>query len=289
MVVDEYRRSLKMPEAEEILDLVIFRPSAFLLVKLLDRLPVTPNGVTIASLLCGLAAAWNFSTGRAPAILAGAIWYAAANVLDCADGQLARLQGSGTFLGRVIDGVADYVSSIAIFAGIGIGLAAVAESRWLLVAAAGISSAAHAIMFDHYQSEFISAARTGENFVRQEIEQFMREIDVLRMAGRSRIKVFILTLYVRYLRVQERIGRRTLDHPRDMTSYRSAHRASIRTWSFLGPTTNRTALIACALWGHVDYYLLAVVVPGNLWLAVACLAQRRSERNAAEPASALPG
>lgn len=280
MLLDEYKRSLKLPEAEEILDLGIFRPSAFVLVKALCRLPVTPNGVTLASLVCGLLAAWNFATGRTGAFLAGAVWYAAANILDCADGQLARLQGSGTSFGRVIDGAADYISSIALFLGIGAGLAARDSPHWWLVAAAALSSGVHAFFFDHYQNEYISAVRTGTRLLGREIGQFEDEIRTLRARGRAWLKVFVLSLYVFYLRLQERVGTPPSASAGDPQSFRSAYRRSIRLWSFLGPTTNRTLLMACALADRVDWYLLAVVSAGNAWLAVASLAQRRSGKGA---------
>ena len=44
-----------MGEAEEILDLIFYRPLALGFVKLIYRLPVTPNQVTYLSLLAGLA------------------------------------------------------------------------------------------------------------------------------------------------------------------------------------------------------------------------------------------
>ena len=119
-LLDEYRRSLKMPAAEERLDLLFYRPVAFVFVKAIYRLPITPNAVTGLSLIAGLISAWEFSVGG---LVAAAAWYAAANILDCSDGQLARLQKSGTPLGRLVDGIADYISSVAIFLGIGFGLA----------------------------------------------------------------------------------------------------------------------------------------------------------------------
>src|SRR5271169_1636711 len=127
MLIDEYKRSLKMPEAEEVFDLLLYRPVAFLFVKAAYCSPITPNQVTFLSMVAGLVAAWFFSTGSA------ALFYAVANILDCSDGQLARLQNSGTLMGRVVDGVADYISSVAIFLSLGIGFARNADPQWLLV------------------------------------------------------------------------------------------------------------------------------------------------------------
>ncbi|HEX9006732.1 MAG TPA: CDP-alcohol phosphatidyltransferase family protein, partial [Bacteroidota bacterium] len=80
-----------MAEAEELLDLIFYRPIAFVFVKLIYRLPITPNQVTFLSLLAGFAAAWCFLPGTPEGFVWAGIWYAVANTLDCGDGMLARL------------------------------------------------------------------------------------------------------------------------------------------------------------------------------------------------------
>ena len=49
------------------------------------------------------------------------MFYLLFNVLDCSDGQLARIKKNGTSVGRLLDGIADYIAAIAIYAGIAIG------------------------------------------------------------------------------------------------------------------------------------------------------------------------
>ena len=274
MIIDEFKRSLKMPEAEEILDLIFYRPLAFLFVKAVYRTPITPNQVTFLSMIAALVGAWYFSVGSTTALLFGAVWYAFANILDCSDGQLARLQNSGTLFGRVVDGLADYVASVGIFLGIGIGLDAVGYSQWPLVIAGGLSSAFHAFFFDQYQGEFISTVRSEENFVRREVERFEAELRRLRNEHRGMVKVFVLQLYLRYLYLQKTSTTGVKQQPYMAESYRSANLRMIRLWSILGPTTNRSLLIVCALFGRVDLFLWIVCVFGNLWL-ISCLMRQR--------------
>ncbi len=263
-LLEEYRLSLKLPRAEELLDILFYRPIAYLFVKLVYRTPLTPNLVTLLSLGAGLMAAVGLSTGTPGDLLPAAIWYAAANVLDCADGQLARLQKSGTPLGRIIDGLADYVSSIAIFLAIGIGLSRSGNPSWLLVVAAGFSSALHAVLFDRHQSEYIASARNEDPFGARESERFRSEISRLEHVPGQSLRIAVLGLYLRYLAFQQRsVGR-----PSGRTATKH-----IRLWSFLGPTTNRTALIAAAVAGRIDFYLWGVVIVGNCWLAVCALAE----------------
>lgn len=278
MLREDYRKSLKLPEAEEVFDLLVYRPLAFILVQGIHRLPVTPNQVTLFSLLTGFAAAWCFAAGTAAAATWGACWYAAANILDCADGQLARLQKSGTFLGRVLDGAADYVSSIAIFLSLGIGFAAAGEPRWLLVVLGGLSSALHAMLFDHYQNAFISRVRGETNFLRREMEQFIGELNRLQGQPRSGLRRLLLRLYLRYLGAQQKTAVQRREPQVSPEQYRKAHGTMIRLWSILGPTTNRTLLICCAVAGRPEVFLWIVVAGLNGWMLVAALLERRIQK-----------
>lgn len=280
-LIEEYKRSLKMPEAEEILDLVFYRPVAFGFVKTIGHLPVTPNLITVLSLFCGLLAGWDFSIAAHDTLMWGAFWYAAANILDCSDGQLARLQQNGTLMGRVLDGVVDYITSIAILVGIGIGLAAHGHNLWWLVIAAGLSSAVHAAFFDYYQGEFISAVRAERNFVDREVQRFLGEICRMKEERRDSVKVFFLNIYLWYLALQKKAGTKRQRMSVNPEVYRTENGTMIRLWSFLGPTTNRTFLIACALLGMVQGYLWVVVMLGNIWSLLMLILQRRIHRRMA--------
>lgn len=270
MLLDEYKKSLKRPEAEEFFDLVFYRPIAYLVVKGISWMPVTPNQVTTVSLLAGLLASYFFFQGTSSALVWGALWYALANVLDCADGQLARLQQSGTLFGRVWDGVADYISTAAVFLGIGL-----ATNSWILVLVAVLSSVIHAMVFDYYQSEFMTMGNGSGSFLLNEIQRFTEEIDRRKKERRDGMEVFLLQTYVWYLRIQEHFGSQK---PKDSLNYRSDKLRMIRLWSFLGPTTNRTLLIVCALFGNINLFLWIVSIAGNLWLAVCVLLQSRMAR-----------
>jgi len=273
VIAEEFKQSLKMTEAEEPLDLFFYRPIAFVLVKAVYRLPITPNQVTLLSGLFGLAAGWCFSRGSS-LLGAAAACYALANILDCSDGQLARLQGSGTQFGRVIDGVTDYIASVAIFAGIGVGLSAAGDPAWLLVIAAGISSAVHALFFDHHQNEFITIARGERHSLSREREKYEAILQTSEHSPRNFLTRSFLRLYVGYLQIQQRVYRAGNERESDPDAYRRRNRTMIRLWSVLGPTTNRSVLIVCALAGRPDIYLWTVLTAGNLWLLFCTLLQR---------------
>lgn len=270
-----------MAEVEEPLDLFFYRPIAFAIVKLFYRLPVTPNQVTFLSLGAGLVAAYYFSLGTADGFFAGAIWYALANILDCCDGMLARLQGSGSPLGRLVDGIVDWVIAVAIFIGLGIGLEGATgdPTVWYLVVAGGITSALHAVVFDSQQQEYISNVRGKASYQTFELERVREELRHLEDSKSSRYRKGVLLIYLQYLKVQERTqvrpGTREQFPPE---VFRDHNRRIIRWWTLLGTTTNRSLLILAALFNATPVFLWVVVIAGNLFLLFMILQQRNVRR-----------
>ena len=84
--------------------------------------PVRPNHLTTGRLLTGLAAASCFAAGGAPYAWYGSACFVASILLDRADGELARMQGSSSRWGHVYDLVTDAICNSLVLVGIGIGL-----------------------------------------------------------------------------------------------------------------------------------------------------------------------
>lgn len=280
--IQEYRKSLKMAEAEEVLDLVFYRPLALIFVKAVYRLPITPNQVTLLSLFSGLASAYSFALGTTRGFAWGGIWYMIANILDCGDGQLARLQNSGTPLGRLVDGIVDWIISTAIFIGLGIGLAAHTgtPAMWYLAIAGGITSALHAILFDSHQQEFISMSRGEPDFLQREVDRTRTVLQ--ETPSTDTFRRLALRAYLVYMGLQARsqAGGKNLPMPAEL--YRTMNLKLMRWYTFIGATTNRSLLIVTALFSAPEIFLWLVITAGNVWLAVALVWKRRvHERMAA--------
>lgn len=70
---------------------------------------ITPNQITWLALLLGLGAAACFAVGSWTWLIAGALLYHLSFVLDCMDGKLARLNGTGSVFGAWLDYVFDRI------------------------------------------------------------------------------------------------------------------------------------------------------------------------------------
>jgi len=101
-----FKDSLKSWDTENWLDRYFYRPIAFKIALLLKPTSVTPNAVTIFSIFVGVGACLLFYPDQNLLInLIGFALLVFANTLDCVDGQLARMTGKGSQIGRILDGM----------------------------------------------------------------------------------------------------------------------------------------------------------------------------------------
>lgn len=103
--------------------------------ELLLPLRVTPNQVTVAVALIGLAAAWLATFPSWSLQLAGALLYQLHSIIDGCDGEIARLTRRFGKYGSFIDSLVDDLSNMAVFVGLSIGVARALDARWPIATA----------------------------------------------------------------------------------------------------------------------------------------------------------
>jgi phosphatidylglycerophosphate synthase len=120
---DTIEKTFKSGDTEEWLDVVWTRPIGYQWTRFFNYFDIHPNTVTILSMIIGVASAFffvhgSFRTEGTEGLMynIGAVLLLAwANFYDSADGQLARLTGKKTQLGRILDGAAGDVWFLAIY------------------------------------------------------------------------------------------------------------------------------------------------------------------------------
>lgn len=107
---------------------------------------VTPNQMTLVSVVIGLIGAPFFLSPRAGIQIIGGALFLLHSILDGCDGELARLKFQESRFGGTLDFWGDNVVHMAVFGGMGLGLARATGRNWPLVcgATAVISTAASA-------------------------------------------------------------------------------------------------------------------------------------------------
>ena len=130
--------------SDGMVDTYFNRPLGRFLSKVLIHTPVTPNQVTVVSALIGLASAWFFAQGNYPAGIIGALLLQLSALVDCVDGDLARVVFKESPIGKWLDLGLDQVVHVAVFATLAVGLSragADAPVMWL-----GVSAVAGALI-----------------------------------------------------------------------------------------------------------------------------------------------
>ena len=117
--MSQQRWLVKHPEVEEAFDLLFYRPLGYGLSLLLRPLPVTPDHVSIAAAVAGVAGGHLLLYGAPRLDLAGAVALVVSALLDSVDGQLARLRGTHSAQGRLYDGFSDSVVFISVYLHLG--------------------------------------------------------------------------------------------------------------------------------------------------------------------------
>ncbi|MEW2359245.1 CDP-alcohol phosphatidyltransferase family protein [Spirillospora sp. NPDC029432] len=78
-----------------------------------NRTNITPNQLTVGALILGLGAGACFAVATAPWLLLGALLYHLSFTLDCMDGKIARLKGTGSVFGAWLDYIFDRIRVLA--------------------------------------------------------------------------------------------------------------------------------------------------------------------------------
>ena len=123
MTKKNIQSTFKSNDTEEWPDRIWTRPIGYWWAQLFERLGVHPNTVTVLSMVIGASSALFFAHGSYRTEGINGLWLntiavfllAWANFYDSADGQLARMTGKKTRLGRILDGAASEVWFIPIY------------------------------------------------------------------------------------------------------------------------------------------------------------------------------
>jgi len=100
------------------LDRLVSRRLSPVVTRLLLPTPVTPNAVTVFGTAVGVAGGLLIGSAGTAGIVAGVLCLLASGVLDCSDGELARLRGESSRLGHVLDVAGDTLVAVALLTGI---------------------------------------------------------------------------------------------------------------------------------------------------------------------------
>ncbi|MFZ1979298.1 MAG: CDP-alcohol phosphatidyltransferase family protein [Bacteroidota bacterium] len=275
-LIEEYKKSLKHIEAEEPLDLYFYRIISFLFVKIILPFPITPNQISIAALAMGLMSAVFYAFGTREAFIIAAVFYAMYYLFDLSDGQVARLKKNGTRIGRIVDGIADYVTHVSIYIGLGIGLGNELNT-WLLVLVTLLCLMGQVILFDYYRSRYLEYTLGVVNLFGDDLKQFQQEyIELKRLPGKKTEKL-VYFLYLKYVVVQQffisRAAKEQKNKKFDTVDFLKKNKLILRLWSFMGSSLHITLLMIMSVLNCIDLYLYGILIFINIYAVLMVILQ----------------
>ena len=269
-------------EIEETTNRRLVHPLSRALVDRLIRSPVTPNQVSVSSVLaaaagaaCYLWLAWPW--GAFCGLACWFVWH----VLDGADGDLARRTGRASPFGELVDGVCDHASQALLYLAFAIILQrSLGGWAWALAAAGALSHFAQANAYETGRKTYRRWVY-GAAWMRQDLERLS---PVQRVLGRL------------YMAISNLVspGERELEAamaPLIATGGQSAQRAAslyrdqqaplVRRGAILSGNARTIAAFLSMLAGGPLWFFLYEIVVLNLALAVVVIWRGRRNRELA--------
>jgi phosphatidylglycerophosphate synthase len=296
-----YRSSLKSLDVEEPVDVWVHRPVAYVIARACFPLPISPNAITALSIVAGIASGVALVCDFPRHLVVGGLLLFLSAVLDCADGQLARMRGTSSAFGRMLDGTADLLTTgVVVPATVLLIWRSFATPCWAGATAVTLAvitiatSSFHVTMYDHYKNVYLSL--TGPRAEIDDYEAARGRYDAVRTTKIGVVSRISYPVYLFYLKSQRDYVKRfdpytttrlTLLPPHDpdrAATYRAVAAPIMWVWkSAFGFGSLVFGLALFDAVGHPEYYLgLRLVALNLVFYGYLRPAQRRASRDAFE-------
>lgn len=208
---EEYRGSLKSGDTEEWFDLIFYRPIGFAWAVLARKMGIHPNVITVASIFIGIGAGVAFYFNNIWINILGMFLLIWANSYDSADGQLARMTGQYSRLGRILDGVSSDLWFVAIYVALCMRENVTSPyfmahhwKIWVLAAVAGLCHAQQAAMADIYRQFHLFFLKGKAGSELEDAQALWKQYHAMSWSRQFMPKLVML-FYANYTRSQERL------------------------------------------------------------------------------------
>jgi len=278
----DYKKSIKHAIFDETLTLYILRPIAFIFVKLFYPTSITPNQVSLMTIISGLISGYFFSRGNVVSFVIAGSFYFFSLVLDCVDGMIARLKNSGTPVGRIIDGFSDYIVGISVYIGMGIGFGKglinidfLPFSYWWFIVIAAISHIIHAMLVDYYRAEFMAHGLGKQTSTWEEKEKFTDELNKIKHQKNKLFEKILIAVYLGYSHLQlfKIDTRMNTKEEYNKLAYFKSNKLLIRLWFWIGPTASAFIIIISAFLFRPIIFFAFTIGLTNIYMIILWIIQ----------------
>ncbi|MGB8222780.1 MAG: CDP-alcohol phosphatidyltransferase family protein [Polyangiales bacterium] len=289
-----FRSVVKSSDVEDPVNRYLHRTLAYLFVKSVFRTSITPNMITLSTVVLGFSAGCAFIWGTPTAMFLGGAGVWAAAILDGADGILARAKNQQSEFGRALDGSAD--AMVAVFtvfpAFYHIWVTYHNPYHLALMAPALLLTVVHLAVYDFYKESYLRATRPGQGGEGNVADEIAETLEATRSKGpitRIAIRYFLVPhlqrqkAFLQWLNPDAWLLSQVLtSNPQIAEIYRKNNAWPMRLWALVSLAPHSYLMAICAMFNRLDVYLFIRVFVMNGIFLVAAIWQRDATGQAIE-------
>jgi phosphatidylglycerophosphate synthase len=290
---------LKSNDVEDLVNRYVHRTLAYLFVKSIFRTPITPNMITLSTVVIGFIAGCAFVWGTPAAMFAGGVCLWAAAILDGADGILARAKNLQSEFGRALDGSADTLVAVFTVFPAFYHIWVTSHNPYylaLMVPALGLT-VMHLATYDFYKESYLRGTQPGHGGEGHDADTVSETVQAARHEGRI-IQMAMKYILVPHLMRQKafvnwlnpdawRLNQVFQSDEQTAEIYRKNNVWPMRLWALVSLAPHAYLMAICAMFNRLDIYLFIRVFLMNGIFLVALIWQWHATRRTIEELAAV--
>ncbi len=289
---------VKSNDVEDPVNRYVHRTLAYLFVWSIFRTRITPNMITLSTVVIGFVAGCAFIWGTPTAMFVGGVCLWAAAILDGADGILARAKNLQSEFGRALDGSADTL--VAVFT-----VFPAFYHIWvtyhnpyhliLMVPALGLT-VMHLAVYDFYKESYLRGTRPGQGGEGHDADEIEETVEAAGNEGPT-VRMAMKYILVPHLMRQKaivswltpdawRLSQLLRSDDRTAEIYKRNNVWPMRLWALVSLAPHSYLMAICAMLNRLDVYLFIRVFLMNGIFLVALIWQRHATSRTIEELAA---
>lgn len=282
----------KARDVEETIDIYFYRPLGYVTAKVCKALGISPNAVTIVSIFIGVTGGHLLYYRDITLNAYGLLFWVIADMLDSADGQLARMTDHRSRIGRILDGLGGNIMFLSIYLHLFARMAVTHPSiPWpvffLIVLAGGISHSLQSSLADYYRNAYLKIVVDPMKSELDGADEIREEYESTRFTKQP-IKKILMRVYLNYTIQQEALSknfqrlRKLIDRvygahiPKWVSDeYRRENRPLMKYYAILTTNTRMIVMALCVLIDIVPIYFVVEVIIINLLMVLVTVHQEK--------------
>ncbi len=290
------QETFKSKDTEEILDRIFYRPLGYLMAVGSKKIGLTPNVITISSIVFGVTAGHLFFYNNITLNLIGVILLIIAETMDSADGQLARMTNIHSRFGKILDGVAGNLMFVSIYLHLCVRYVLNDGTPWIFLIAliSGFSHSLQSSMSEYYRNYYLYFVY-GDGIAiideAKDMQEKYKDYSWFKNLG----KKFLMRLYINYTFQQEffcksirKLYKSVLTKYKGQlpewlrNEYRKINKPLLFYGNILTTNTRMIVLFITIFYADVLYYFLFELIILNLILIYYVLKHERTSKQLIE-------